>query len=160
MKIVVYGDPAPQGSKSFKGTFNGKDGRQHAKLVESSKRVAPWRQDVKAAAEAAIDARNIAMRDYPSWEPMDAPLLLVVVFTLPAPKSLPKRRASYPSKLPDLSKLVRSTEDALTAAGIWKDDARVVECRALKTYPIGTLGAHPEALRSPGAVIRVFPYLG
>lgn len=153
MKIVVYGDPAPQGSKSFKGTFNGKDGRQHAKLVESSKRVAPWRQDVKAAAEAAIAIRNLA-----PWEPLDCPLLLVVVFTLPAPKSLPKRSASYPSKLPDLSKLVRSTEDALTSAGVWRDDARVVECRALKTYPIGTLGAHADALHSPGAVIEVFPY--
>lgn len=151
MKIVVYGDPAPQGSKSFKGTFTGKDGRTHAKLAESSKRVAPWRQDVKAASESEI------LR-YDDWVPLDCPLLLVVVFTLPAPQSLPKRRASYPSKLPDLSKLVRSTEDALTAAGVWKDDARVVECRALKTYPAGTLGAHADALRSPGAVIHVFPY--
>lgn len=156
MKIVVYGQPAPQGSKSFKGTFTGRDGREHAKLVESSKRVAPWRQDVKVASEAEIGRRE----DPGDWVPMDGPLLLVVVFTLPAPLSLPKRRASYPCKLPDLSKLVRSTEDALTAAGVWKDDARVVECRALKTYPIGTLGAHADALRSPGAVIRVFPYPG
>ncbi|MGD4365032.1 RusA family crossover junction endodeoxyribonuclease [Xanthomonas citri pv. citri] len=156
MKIVVYGDPAPQGSKSFKGTFTGKDGRTHAKLAESSKRVAPWRQDVKMAAEAEIEGRG----DPAAWVPMDGPLLLLVVFTLPAPLSLPKRRASYPCKLPDLSKLVRSTEDALTAAGVWKDDARVVECRAIKTYPADTLGAHPEALRRPGAVIVVLPYTG
>lgn len=146
MKIVVYGDPAPQGSKSFKGIHGGR-----AVLAESSKRVAPWRQDVKAAAESEIIR-------YDDWVPMDGPLLLVVVFTLPAPLSLPKRRASYPCKLPDLSKLVRSTEDALTSAGVWRDDARAVECRALKTYPIGTLGAHADALRSPGAVIEVFPY--
>lgn len=148
MKIVVYGDPAPQGSKSFKGIHGGR-----AVLAESSKRVAPWRQDVKAAAEAVIALRNLA-----PWVPMDGPLLLVVVFTLPAPLSLPKRRASYPCKLPDLSKLVRSTEDALTAAGVWKDDARVVECRALKTYPLGTMGAHAEAMHSPGAVISVASY--
>ncbi|WGH28231.1 hypothetical protein 10KY502B_gene0030 [Xanthomonas phage 10KY502B] len=156
MKIVVYGDPAPQGSKSFKGTFIGKDGRTHAKLAESSKRVAPWRQDVKLAAEGAIEGCG----DPGAWVPMDGPLLLLVVFTLPAPLSLPKRRASYPCKLPDLSKLVRSTEDALTAAGVWKDDARVVECRAIKTYPADTLGAHPDALRRPGAVIRVQAYEG
>jgi len=148
MKIVVYGSPAPQGSKSFKGIHGG-----HAVLAESSKRVAPWRQDVKAMAEAVIATRNLA-----PWEPMDGPLQLVVVFTLPAPQSLPKRRASYPSKLPDLSKLVRSTEDALTSAGVWRDDARVVECLAVKTYPVGTLGAHADALHSPGAVIEVFPY--
>lgn len=150
MKIVVYGDPAPQGSKSFKGIHGG-----HAVLAESSKRVAPWRQDVKVAAEAEIGRRE----DPGDWTPMDGPLLLVVVFTLPAPMSLPKRRASYPSKLPDLSKLVRSTEDALTSAGVWKDDARVVECRALKTYPADTLGAHPDALRRTGAVIQVLPYV-
>lgn len=148
MKIVVYGDPAPQGSKSFKGLAdNGK-----AILAESSKKVKPWRQDVKAAAEAEI------AKWHEPWIPMDCPVRMVVVFTLPAPQSLPKRRASYPCKLPDLSKLVRSTEDALTSAGVWKDDARVVECRALKTYPLGTLGAHQDALRSPGAVIQVFPY--
>lgn len=156
MKIVVYGDPAPQGSKSFMGTFKGKDGRTHAKLAESSKRVAPWRQDVKVAAEAEIGRRE----DPGDWMPMDGPLVLVVVFTLPAPLSLSKRRPSYPSKLPDLSKLVRSTEDALTAAGVWRDDARVVETWSMKTYPIGTLGAHHMALRSPGAVIEVRPYVG
>lgn len=148
MKIVVYGAPAPQGSKRFMGVHGGK-----GVMKESSAKVKPWRQDVKAAAEAVIALRNLV-----PWEPMDGPLLMVVVFTLPAPKSLPKRRPSYPSKVPDLSKLVRSTEDALTAAGVWKDDARVVECRALKTYPAGTLGAHPDALHSPGAVIRVFDY--
>lgn len=156
MRIIVYGDPAPQGSKSFKGMFTGKDGRAHAKMAESSKRVAPWRQDVKAAAE-----QEIARQQQPGeWVPMDGPLVLVVVFTLPAPKSLPKRSASYPAKLPDLSKLVRSTEDALTAAGVWKDDSRVVECRAIKTYGLDTPGAHAEALRRPGAVIRVLPYVG
>ncbi len=153
MKIVVYGDPAPQGSNSFKGTFNGKDGRTHAKRAESSKRVAPWRQDVKLAAEAEIEGRG----DPAAWVPMDGPLLLVVVFTLPAPQSLPKRRASHPAKMPDLSKLLRSTEDALTAAGVWKDDSRVVEVRAVKTYPAHVIGAHADALMRPGAVIRVFP---
>lgn len=150
MKIVVYGHPAPQGSKRFMGVHGGK-----GVMKESSAKVKPWREDVKAAAEAAIALRNLA-----PWEPMNEPVAMVVVFTLPAPQSLPKRRASYPSKLPDLSKLVRSTEDALTSAGIWKDDARVVDCRSIKTYPVGTPGAHPDALHSPGAVIRVFPYPG
>ena len=151
MKITVYGRPAPQGSKSFKGIHGGK-----AVLVESSKKVKPWRDDVKAAAE-----REIASRQEPfPWVPMDGPLAMVVVFTLPAPKSLPKRRPCYPATQPDLSKLVRSTEDALTAAGVWRDDARVVDCRSIKSYPIGTMGAHADALSSPGAVIRVFPYAG
>ncbi len=51
---------------------------------------------------------------------------------------------------PDLSKLVRSTEDALSDAGAWEDDARVVECLARKVY-----AGDPDALHIPGAVIRI-----
>lgn len=149
MKIVVYGNPAPQGSKKFMGIHSGR-----AVLTESSKKVRPWRQDVKAAAEAVIARLD---SEFP-WAPLDGPLMLTVAFTMPAPKSLPKRRPSQPAKTPDLSKLIRSTEDALTSAGVWRDDALVVEVRAVKTYPIGTLGARPDALRSPGAVIEVFQY--
>jgi len=54
-------------------------------------------------------------------------------------------------RTPDLSKLVRSTEDALTEAGIWKDDARVVECFASKRYP----NEGPDALDVPGCVIEI-----
>ena len=53
---------------------------------------------------------------------------------------------------PDLSKLLRSTEDALTDAGLWADDARVVEYERLaKVYP----GEDPEALPVPGVRIEI-----
>lgn len=140
--IKVYGMPGPQGSKAFKGTFRGKDGRTHAKLVESSKKVRPWRQDVKAAAEAVRAGR----------EPLDCPLRLHMVFTLPKPASAPKRRQTWPMRTPDLSKLARSTEDALTDAGIWRDDARVVEYGLLaKRYP----GEGRGALEAPGVWIEI-----
>jgi crossover junction endodeoxyribonuclease RusA len=76
-----------------------------------------------------------------------------MVFTLPKPSSAPKRTRTWPMRYPDLSKLLRSTEDALTTAGVWADDARVIEYRHLaKVYP----GEHPDALDAPGAVIRVW----
>jgi len=137
--IVVYGAPAPQGSKSFKGLA--KSGR--AILAESSKKVRPWRQDVKLAAEQVRAELGLQV--------MDEPLLVRMTFTLPKPASAPKRRRVYPSKLPDLSKLVRSTEDALTDSGIWRDDARVVECTAAKRYP----GEGVDALDAPGCVIEI-----
>lgn len=138
MKIVVYGSPAPQGSKSFKGLA--KSGR--AILAESSKRVKPWRQDVKAA---AIEARAGAA-------PLDGPLMARMVFTVPKPASAPKRRTTYPDRKPDLSKLLRSTEDALTDAGAIADDARIVGfSRLAKVYP----GEDPEALEAPGVVIFI-----
>ena len=64
------------------------------------------------------------------------------------------RRRTHPCRTPDLSKLARSTEDALTTAGLWRDDARVVEyTRLAKVYP----GEDPESLSSPGVRIVVEP---
>ena len=55
-------------------------------------------------------------------------------------------------RTPDLSKLARSTEDALTAAGIWTDDARVVEYGLLaKRYPNEGRGS----LEAPGVLITI-----
>lgn len=142
IRLTVFGSPAPQGSKSFKGLFTGKDGRQHAKLTESSKRVKPWRDDVRAE---AIRIRNGAA-------PLDGPLRVRMVFTLPKPTSAPKRRRSYPMRKPDLSKLARSTEDALVDAGLLRDDARITEyARLAKVYP----GEDPESLEAPGVRIEI-----
>jgi crossover junction endodeoxyribonuclease RusA len=140
MKIIVYGRPAPQGSKSFKGMS--KAGRPI--LAESSKVVRPWRQDVKAA---AYDARNGA-------PPLEGPLRVRMIFTVPKPQSAPKRRRTWPDRMPDLSKLARAVEDALTDAGTWQDDARVVEYERLaKVFP----GEDPEALEVPGVVVEISP---
>lgn len=137
LEIIVYGQPGPQGSKKFVGLT--KQGR--GLLVESSKVVKPWRQAVVAAARA-VHCGGIA-----------GPLEVEMVFTLRKPKSAPKRRRTYPDRKPDLSKLIRSTEDALTDAGAWEDDARVVSCKAMKVFP----GEHEDALDVPGVRIRISP---
>lgn len=139
IRIVVYGTPAPQGSKKFVGIAKG-SGR--GIMVESSAKVKPWRQDVKAA---ALAARNGA-------SPLDGPLLARVVFTLPKPASAPKRRRTYPDKKPDLSKLCRALEDALADAGVIADDARIVAySRLAKVFP----NEDPEALESPGVLVEI-----
>lgn len=140
MRIVAHGLPAPQGSKRFVGVS--KAGR--GVLVESSAKVKPWRESVRYAALRAREACGMPA-------PLDGPLRVRMVFTLPKPKSAPKRRQTLPDRTPDLSKLVRSTEDALTDAGIWADDARVVECAAAKTYP----NEAEQALSSPGVWIEI-----
>jgi len=137
MKIVVYGTPAPQGSKRFVGFKGGK-----GMMIESSKKVRPWRQDVKAA---AIEAMNCGEKG------ISGPVRVRMVFTLPKPKSAPKRKKSWPDRKPDLSKLVRSTEDALTESGVWEDDARVVLCISRKVFP----GEGSDSLAIPGAVIYI-----
>lgn len=139
--IIAYGDPAPQGSKKFVGIAKA-TGR--GILVESSKRVKPWRQDVEHAAREAMQFGKLPA--------LDEPLYVRMVFTMPKPKSAKKRSRTYPMRKPDVSKLCRSTEDALTTGGVWADDSRVVEyLRLAKVFP----GEDPEALDLPGVRISI-----
>lgn len=142
--ITVYGTPGPQGSKRFVG--HSKSGR--GIMVESSAKVRPWREAVKWAA--------MTVREDAGYYPgsgkgrcLAGAVVVEMIFTLPRPKSA--MRGALPSKRPDLSKLVRATEDALTDAGAWEDDARIVDCISGKRYP----GEGTDALDVPGAVIRI-----
>ena len=140
IEFTVYGTPAPQGSKKFVGT----DKAGRGILVESSKKVRPWRMDVKEAAGAARTAHGGTL---------DGPLVVSMVFTVKKPASAPKSRQTWPDRMPDLSKLLRSTEDAITDAGLWADDARVVRYAKLaKCYPGED---DPDALAAPGVVVRI-----
>lgn len=125
IEFTVAGRPAPQGSKRHVGG---------GRMLEMSKYVHDWRAAVRAAAhQAAQEAR---------WQPIDAPVVLRVAFYLARPK---KPRFWVPAVAPDLSKLVRATEDALTGV-IWKDDSRVVSTISSKRFAV---------TREPGALIRV-----
>lgn len=146
--VTVHGLPAPQGSKRHVG---------NGIMVESSKRVAPWRQDVKHAALAVTD-------DMPGWAPLDGPLAVSMVFTFARPKGhwrtgrnahlLRGSAPARPAGIPDLSKLARSTEDALTGV-LWVDDARIVEYRRFGKW--WAVSSDVDVLTVPGAVIRVWP---
>lgn len=129
--FTVFGTPAPQGSKRAFRLPNGR-----INLVETSKAIEPWREDVR---NAALHKREEGV------EPFDGPLSMRLVFTLAKPASAPRRRRSWPSRKPDLDKLMRSTLDALTQSGLIADDARVVDVtRLAKVYP----GEDEEALSS------------
>jgi Holliday junction resolvase RusA-like endonuclease len=132
--IRVIGTPAPQGSKSFKG----KSKAGHAIMVESCKAVKPWREAVVYA------ARECGCR-------VDGPVTARIWFTVPKPKSAPRKRVTYPDRKPDLDKLTRSTFDALKTAGVIEDDARIIRLVAMKLYPDEGMGA----LDVPGAVIEI-----
>lgn len=118
----VHGLPAPQGSKRHVG---------HGVMIESSKHVKPWREAVKWAAIEALNTN-------PGWR-FDAPLFtgpveLTCRFFFARPKShltskgaLRSNAPTQHAQAPDLSKLIRSTEDAITDAGIWLDDKLVCE---------------------------------
>jgi Holliday junction resolvase RusA-like endonuclease len=149
--ITVHGRPAPQGSKR---AFMGKrsDGTPVARVIESSHdRVKSWRQAVIDEAREVIGWGR-----YPA---LGGPLEVSMLFRLPRPKGhyrtgrnahlLRDSAPRYPTGTPDLSKIVRATEDALTDAGVWADDALVVSYDGVaKIYADTSAGL-------PGAVITI-----
>jgi Holliday junction resolvase RusA-like endonuclease len=144
LTIVVRGRPAPQGSKRARPVYKGGQFTGVVAQQEMSPHVKSWREDVKTAAEDAIEASSHVR--------IEGPVRVRMVFTIEKPKSRPKTRRTYPDTMPDLSKLCRSTEDALTAAGVWRDDARVVEyTRLAKVYA----NEDSEAMEVPGVRIQV-----
>lgn len=142
MFVRVYGTPTPQGSKrGF--VIPGKPGRAARAVVvdDNKKPLRTWRQDVKESTLAAMSRGGEF--------PMEGPIRVAVVFYLPLPKSLTKKKVALgPFRKPDLDKLTRSTFDALRAAGVYSDDAQVVDVHAVKAF------GHP------GALIEVKPTNG
>lgn len=136
----VHGIPAPQGSKRHVGG---------GRMIESSKKVGPWREAVKAAVLTATGRRPTTV---------DGPVRVGITFILPRPKghygtgrNAGRVRTSAPAEpttKPDLDKLLRSTLDALTDVGAIRDDAQVVRIEAAKVY------SWPE--EPPGATIHVW----
>lgn len=141
LTIDVVGTPAPQGSKRGFVTKNGR-----VAMTESSTKVKPWRQDVKAAAIEATDRE------------LTGPLNVIVIFYLRRPQVhygtgrnvgvLKSWVPMYVDKKPDLDKLLRSTLDGLKEAGVYRDDAQVARVVGIKRYATD---------RPPGARIRIEP---
>lgn len=137
LRFTALGVPQPQGStRAF--VVNG-----HAVTTSANKNLRPWRNTMSLACADA--ARHL-------HEPLTGPLLVRVVFTLPKPASAPKTRRVWPSKRPDLDKLVRGCFDAVTDCGCWVDDAQVVELVAAKAYPND---GREDSLNVPGVVVTI-----
>jgi crossover junction endodeoxyribonuclease RusA len=114
-RVFIPGHAAPQGSKRHVG---------HGVMIESSQRLKPWRSDVQSR---LIDADGQPLAKFDK-----APVKLSLEFILKRPLSTPKRATPQAAKKPDLSKLIRAVEDAITDAGVWYDDSQVVMLQANK----------------------------
>jgi crossover junction endodeoxyribonuclease RusA len=112
----------------------------HALIVEDCAKTKPWTEAVKWAILETLPGLHLS-----------GPLAVTIHFTLPKPKSAPKRRRTYPDRKPDIDKLMRSTLDALTASGLIEDDARIISIAAGKFYP----NEDSMGMESPGARIFV-----
>ncbi|MFG2404192.1 RusA family crossover junction endodeoxyribonuclease [Streptomyces brevispora] len=149
-EVAVRGLPGPQGSKSHVGG---------GRMIESSAKVKPWR-------EAIVWTAVAARQKIRGFTKLTGPLRADMVFCFDRPKghmgtgrnaglvrpSAPIR----PDVTPDLSKLARSTEDALTNAGVYQDDALIVEYGVLGKWYTTDHGVVPGVLDGPGCTIRLW----
>lgn len=133
MKIRVYGDPKPQGSKSAK-YVNG-----HVIMWESSRKLPEWRESVHMACK-------VASMEYET--PILGPVELHVTFHMPRGKSVTRK---YPNTSPDLDKLIRGVGDSLQSSGVLSNDGQIVTIVATKIYA--------ETPGENGVEIEVLPKL-
>ncbi len=142
LHFFVPGTPAPGGSKT--GFYNAKLGR--VLMTPASKKTKPWMQAVSTTVRSEYDG-----------DPLACPMRLDMQFRMMRPKGhygsgknagVVKDRyaTALPTVKPDLTKLVRSTEDALKGI-LWLDDTQVVSGIYSKIY----------VERDPGVVIVVSP---
>lgn len=130
----TIGDPAPQGSKRYVG---------NGRMIESCKRLKPWREQIIADAQAL---------GVPSVITGAVSISLVFCFTRPkahlnSKGALKPSAPAYKITKPDADKLARAVLDSLTIAEIIKDDALVCTLSVQKRYCVGE--------EAPGVLITV-----
>lgn len=123
--FTVPGLAEPAGSKrAFLHKTTGK-----VIVTDANKKSGPWKAEVAAAAAAAMNGGLL----------IDGPITLALLFYIPRPKGhfgkkgLRPSAPNYPSIRPDLLKLARGVEDALSGV-CYRDDAQIVSEYLRKIY--------------------------
>lgn len=124
VSFTVYGLAQPAGSKTIARASGGR-----AWVRDDAKRSRPWKTQVSQTAGEAMNGTGL----------LEGALELSVIFTVPRPaghfgvRGLRPSAPEHPTKRPDVTKLLRAVEDALTGV-VWRDDAQVVAQHAYKVY--------------------------
>ena len=122
VEFVVCGRAEPAGSKRAIPVARDWKTRPGVRwrVVDANPRAKSWQAEVAKAAAAAMGEREL----------LDGPLFLFATFYAPKPKSV---RRAFPTVKPDLTKLLRGLEDAMTGV-IYRDDAQIIEQFMSKRY--------------------------
>lgn len=123
LTFTVFGTPAPAGSK--KAVPMGK----RWGVIDDSKRSRPWKSQVAQVGGEAMAGREL----------LRGPLAVTFTFYVRRPKGhfgsrgLKPSAPAHPTTRPDVLKLARAVEDALTGT-VWGDDAQIVRELLVKAY--------------------------
>lgn len=141
IEFYVEGVPAPGGSKTAMPLYN----------ADGSPKTTPTAKGKQKPVLVYVDQskkrkRNTGWRDAVAWtgkkrmqelgasaSPLRGPVVLSVVFVMPRPKRLKGDAYEPHTSAPDVTKLLRSTEDSLTGI-VWMDDKQIIKQDAEKRY--------------------------
>jgi Holliday junction resolvase RusA-like endonuclease len=124
INLRIPGHPQPGGSKR---AFIPKGWKNRAVITDANPKAADWKRTVQVFAQQSAS------------EILEGPVAVWATFYLPRPQGHWGKRGllpsapKYPAKKPDVLKLMRSTEDALTGI-CWRDDAQIVKEDIAKRY--------------------------
>lgn len=134
INFTVYGLPQTAGSKRAFVIRSKATGKHRAIVTDDNAKGKDWKGDVKqAAAQFVQDGQSL----------LQGPLRLSLVFWLPRAKGhygsgknasvLKDSSPRKPQSKPDVLKLARCVEDALTGV-LWFDDAQITSEQLTKRY--------------------------
>jgi Holliday junction resolvase RusA-like endonuclease len=123
LSFVVLGEPTPEGSTR---AFYIKALDRTVTTHQNKKGLEAWRNRVATEAQRALEGKD--------WKCDGASAYSVNVdFVLSRPPSVPEHRRVHPIVKPDIDKLVRAVNDALTSI-LFVDDCQVVSMTMTKDY--------------------------
>jgi len=129
ISFTAFVEPQPQGSMKAFILKNKIDRNKDRAIVTSdNKDLKSYRQEVSKS--AMLQRQELGF--YEVMFIKHVPVVAVFKFYFAKPESVSKKRNAHVVR-PDLSKLIRATEDALTGI-IYADDAQIVDIRAKKEY--------------------------
>lgn len=138
--IPIYRGSKARGTREFTGRVNVID--------KNHKAVSAWRESVFGAARPD---------GVPLLSPgLDGPLIMRLMFSLNRPKSVSLKSRPYPTVRPDVDNLSKGTIDAITNAGLWRDDALLVSVMLSKAYCGYFHVDGTPALEIPGCVVQIY----
>ena len=157
--LFIPGIPRPAGSKrGFAIKKGGKYTGKVALLDSSGQNGKDWRADIKAQAQAAMAKEG--------RELLTGPVAVWMTFVMPRPKAhhkannpdrpLKDSAPVYPTGKPDVLKLARAAEDALTGI-VWRDDSQNVELTLGKVYNVTPGERGQTTVINPGVRIHIEP---
>lgn len=124
VRLVVFGKPEPGGSKKAVSI----PGRKFSQVIDANPRADGWKKTVAKVAMVEMVGRDM----------LEGALGVRMEFALERPASVKRER---PTVKPDVLKLSRPVEDALTGI-VWIDDAQITYEVLTKRYALADEKPH------------------